>query len=71
MQIIRDNPDEIINKLKVKNFNASELVHSILELDSQIRLDKKALDENLMQQNTIAKRSDNYSDWKNKRKPMN
>jgi len=55
MQIIRDNPDEIINKLKVKNFNASELVHSILELDSQIRLDKKALDENLMQQNTIAK----------------
>lgn len=55
MQNIRENPDEIISKLKVKNFNASELVHSILELDSQIRADKKTLDENLMQQNTIAK----------------
>ena len=55
MQNIRENPNEIISKLKVKNFNASELVHSILELDSQIRADKKTLDENLMQQNTIAK----------------
>lgn len=55
IQTIRENPEEIITKLKVKNFDASHLIYSIIELDKKIRSTKKLLDENLAQQNKNAK----------------
>lgn len=55
IQTIRENPEEIITQLKVKNFNASHLIYSIIELDKKIRSTKKLLDENLAQQNKNAK----------------
>jgi len=55
IQTIRENPEEIITKLKVKNFDASHLIYSIIELDKEIRSTKKLLDENLAQQNKNAK----------------
>ena len=55
IQTIRENPDAIIASLQIKNFDAKNIIHAILELDTQIRSDKKVLDENLMQQNAIAK----------------
>ena len=55
IQLIRENPTEIINKLKVKNFDATELIHNILETDGNLRQVKKNLDNNLMEQGKIAK----------------
>lgn len=55
IQIIRENPEQVIEKLKVKNFDATELIQNILELDAQLRQLKKNLDNNLMEQGKIAK----------------
>lgn len=55
IQIIRENPEQVIERLKVKNFDATELIHNILELDTQLRQLKKNLDNNLMEQGKIAK----------------
>lgn len=55
IQTIRENPEEIIAKLKIKNFDATTLIHAIVELDKKIRTSKKILDENLAQQNKNAK----------------
>ena len=43
IQTIRENPEEIITKLKVKNFDASHLIYSIIELDKEIRSTKNYL----------------------------
>jgi seryl-tRNA synthetase len=55
IQTIRENHTEVIERLSVKNFNAKEIIHDILSLDTQIRQLKKQLDENLMEQGKIAK----------------
>ena len=55
IQIIRENPQQVIDRLKVKNFDATELIHNILELDTQLRQLKKNLDNNLMEQGKLAK----------------
>ena len=55
IQLLRENPEEVIARLKVKNFDATELVQNILELDTQLRQMKKNLDNNLMEQGKIAK----------------
>ena len=55
IQLLRENPEEVITRLKVKNFDATELVQNILELDTQLRQMKKNLDNNLMEQGKIAK----------------
>ncbi|MCQ2280530.1 MAG: serine--tRNA ligase [Bacteroidales bacterium] len=55
IQIIRENPEQVIERLKVKNFDATELIQNILELDTQLRQLKKNLDNNLMEQGKIAK----------------
>ncbi|HPT53202.1 MAG TPA: serine--tRNA ligase, partial [Bacteroidales bacterium] len=54
IQTIRENHTEVIERLSVKNFNAKEIIHDILSLDTQIRQLKKQLDENLMEQGKIA-----------------
>ena len=55
IQVIRENPSYVIERLKVKNFDATELINNILEIDTQIRQTKKTLDNNLMEQGKLAK----------------
>jgi seryl-tRNA synthetase len=55
IQTLRDNADFVIEKLKVKNFEAHQIVHDVLALDLQIRNLKKSLDDNLMVQNKLSK----------------
>ena len=55
IQIIRENPDMVIKKLKVKNFDATAIIRAILDLDVEIRAIKKSLDDNLMEQNRSSK----------------
>ena len=55
IQLLRENPQEVIDRLKIKNFDATELVAEIRELDSENRNLKKKIDDNLMAQNQGAK----------------
>lgn len=53
--IIRENPQDIIDRLAIKNFNASDIVARILELDNSRRDTQKKLDDTLSEANAIAK----------------
>lgn len=53
-QIISE-PQEIINRLKTKNFDANLIVNEILEMDKNRRSLQKELDDKKSQQNTISK----------------
>ncbi|MCL1850978.1 MAG: serine--tRNA ligase [Bacteroidetes bacterium] len=55
IQTLRENPDFVIERLKVKNFEARQIVNDVLALDVEIRNLKKSLDDNLMQQNQLSK----------------
>lgn len=55
IQLIRENPELVIERLKVKNFAAEDMVSKILTLDAEIRNQKKSLDDNLMEQNRSSK----------------
>jgi len=55
IQTLRENPDFIIERLKVKNFEAQQIVTNVLALDAEIRNLKKSLDDNLMVQNKLSK----------------
>lgn len=55
LQTIRENRDEIIKRLAVKNFHATTLVDEIIELDNVRRTTQKELDDILAQSNLIAK----------------
>jgi seryl-tRNA synthetase len=52
---IRDNSNEVINRLKVKNFDASKLVENLLATDIRRRETQKALDDALAESNAISK----------------
>lgn len=54
IQLIRENPQFVIDRLKVKNFDAEELVNHISKLDVDIRQNKKLLDDNLMEQKKLS-----------------
>ena len=56
IQLLRENPQEVIDRLKIKNFDATDLVAEIRELDSENRNLKKRIDDNLMAQNKGAKK---------------
>ena len=56
LQYLRENPDNVIERLKIKNFDASEYVRDILHFDKLKRSLQKQLDDNLAQQNKIAKK---------------
>ncbi len=56
IQLLRENPQEVIDRLKIKNFDATETVNEICRLDSDFRALKKSLDDNLMEQNQGAKK---------------
>ncbi len=55
IQTLREQPEFVIERLKVKNFDAQPFVEAILALDQEIRTDKKTLDDNLMEQNKSSK----------------
>ncbi|MCL2131341.1 MAG: serine--tRNA ligase [Lentimicrobiaceae bacterium] len=55
LHFLRDNPDAVLAKLKVKNFDASDFIQTILSADKQRRETQKNLDANLAEQNRIAK----------------
>ena len=55
IQLIRENADFVIQQLKIKNFNAEEILQEIGDLDVEIRTLKKKLDDNLMEQNVSSK----------------
>lgn len=55
IQLLRENPQEVIDRLKIKNFDATALVEEIRQLDTDNRALKKVLDDNLMEQNQGAK----------------
>ena len=55
LQTLRENADLVVERLKVKNFDAQHIVHDVLALDVEIRALKKSLDDNLMTQNNLSK----------------
>ncbi|MDR0207192.1 MAG: serine--tRNA ligase [Bacteroidales bacterium] len=55
LQTLRENPELVVEKLSVKNFDALRIVEDILVLDVEIRTLKKLLDDNLMLQNKLSK----------------
>jgi seryl-tRNA synthetase len=55
INVIRENPQEIISRLAIKNFDASKQVEKILALDLNRRETQKKLDDNLAEANNIAK----------------
>jgi seryl-tRNA synthetase len=55
LSFIRDNAQEVIEKLLIKNFDAKKYVEQILALDIQRRETQKKLDDCLGESNAIAK----------------
>lgn len=55
LNFLRENPQLVIERLAVKNFNAAETVNRILEMDINRRETQKQLDDNLAESNQIAR----------------
>ena len=55
LHFIRDNKDYVIERLGIKNFNATELVEEIIRLDNDRRSTQKNLDDNLATSNQLSK----------------
>lgn len=55
LSVLRENPNDIIERLAIKNFDAKELVPLILKLDEDRRAVQNEHDSLLNQQNTLAK----------------
>lgn len=55
ISLIRENPQEVIQRLKIKNFDAAPLVNQLLETDKQRRETQKSLDDLLAESNQLAK----------------
>lgn len=55
LKYLRENPDEVVKRLAVKNFDAKQMVENIINLDDQRRDLQQQLDNNLAAQNNLAK----------------
>ena len=55
LKLIREQPDFVIERLRVKQFDASELTPQIIAVDNERKALQTALDANLAQQNTVAR----------------
>jgi seryl-tRNA synthetase len=55
LSYIRENREEVVRRLKIKNFKGVELVDNIIALDAERRGIQKELDENLSRANNISK----------------
>jgi seryl-tRNA synthetase len=56
---IRESRNEVIERLAVKNFDAEKMVAAIIDLDDQRKTMQVKLDNNLAEQNSIAKQVGN------------
>ncbi len=52
---IRDNKDQVIEKLKKRNFDASSIIAEVLEIDKQRRSLQTQLDKTLAESNSLSK----------------
>lgn len=52
---IHEDKTEVINRLKIKNFDAAQLIEKVIEFDNQRKAAQAQLDGLLAQQNTISK----------------
>jgi seryl-tRNA synthetase len=59
LQTIRENPEEIIRRLAIKNFDGSEIIRTIIALDDKRKETQKMLDDNLAQSNVLARKIGN------------
>ena len=55
VQYIRENKEEVISRLAVKNFDASEIIEKVIDLDNDRRRTQNELDSLLNEANTLAK----------------
>lgn len=55
LNYIRNNKEEVVNRLAIKNFNAATIVETIIELDEKRRETQKHLDDTLAESNKMAK----------------
>jgi len=55
INVIRSQATEVVERLKVKNFDAAAIVNRILEVDTERRKTQKALDDNLAESNQLAR----------------
>lgn len=55
LKLLQENPQEIISRLQVKNFDANQLVTSILDIDKERRATQQALDNHQNELNTLSK----------------
>ena len=54
LQFINENPEHVIERLAVKNFDAREPIMRVVELDKQRRAAQKMRDDNASQLNKMA-----------------
>jgi len=55
LNFIRENTQEVIDRLAVKNYNATEIIQEIITMDNNRRETQKKLDDSLAEANNIAK----------------
>ena len=55
IQVIRTQPEEVVERLKIKNFDGGAIVERILEVDSERRKTQKSLDDTLAESNQLAR----------------
>ncbi len=55
IQLIRDNSLDVIERMQVRNFDATELVHQLKDVDTVRRHTQKLLDEALAESNALAR----------------
>jgi seryl-tRNA synthetase len=56
IQLIRDNSEDVISRLKVRNLDARELVNRLKETDALRRQSQKQLDDTLAESNALARK---------------
>jgi len=55
IQLIRTQANEVVERLKIKNFDAAAIVNRILDVDAERRKTQKAFDDNLAESNQLAR----------------
>ncbi len=55
LKLLREQPEFVVERLAVKNFDAKEIVEKILKIDEERRATQAALDSNFSEQNKVAK----------------
>ncbi len=56
IQLVRDHSDEVIQRLKIRNFDAADIVNKLKEADMLRRQSQKELDDTLAEGNELARK---------------